>query len=308
SRLLTAEESFVNRRLAKLYGIEDFQGEGFVRMRLPPNRRGLLGHASFLTAAVPLLRSYDATATMYVVTGHLEDDTPFSMMLVRDVLKRSRASGLATPLPEIEGIADPDLDEPAQRARFEAAVIARMKSLPPSSVERCEFARRVGAALGVEVDALIERRIWGVLTPAEIRSLSDDGFDMQVHGHTHLEVTDYPDDVLGEVERCREILEEITGKPARDFCYPSGRWTRAAWEPLSRAGMRSATTTRFGPNGPETPLLALRRNLDSESVSQLEFEYELSGLHWLLWSLRHRDRRWIPSERTASYDEAPGVF
>jgi len=264
------------------------------------------GHQNFLTGAVPLLREFGVTATMYVVTGHLAEDTPFSMMLVRDVLKQHEATALTDPIPEID--MTPRLNDAVERAAFERAVIRHMASLPPSSLLRLEFARRVGHSLDVDVDGLIERRIWGVLRPDEIKRLSDEGFDMQVHGHTHLEVVDYPDQVFDQASTCRTLLEEITGKEARAFCYPSGRWHRAAWDSLKRAGIRSATTTQFGPNSGQTPVMALRRNVDAESITQLEFEYELSGLHWLLWALRNFGRRWMPSERLVGHMEDPSVF
>jgi len=49
--LLTADYTFVNERLAKHYGIPDVYGSQFRRVPLTdPNRRGLLGQASILTA------------------------------------------------------------------------------------------------------------------------------------------------------------------------------------------------------------------------------------------------------------------
>lgn len=47
---LTADYSFVNGDLAALYGIGGVSGEDFVQVTLPPERRGLLGQASFLSA------------------------------------------------------------------------------------------------------------------------------------------------------------------------------------------------------------------------------------------------------------------
>jgi len=46
--LLTADETFVNDRLAALYGVDGVDGGSFVRVRLPAERRGLFGQASFL--------------------------------------------------------------------------------------------------------------------------------------------------------------------------------------------------------------------------------------------------------------------
>jgi hypothetical protein len=47
--LLDADFSFVNERLAKHYGIAGVKGPEFRRVALPPNRGGILTHASILT-------------------------------------------------------------------------------------------------------------------------------------------------------------------------------------------------------------------------------------------------------------------
>ena len=51
SRLLTADYTFLNERLARHYGIPNVQGSHFRRVALPADspRRGLLGHGSILT-------------------------------------------------------------------------------------------------------------------------------------------------------------------------------------------------------------------------------------------------------------------
>ncbi len=46
--LLTADYSFVNERIAKVYGIPNIVGEEFRRVPMPPERRGILGQGSIL--------------------------------------------------------------------------------------------------------------------------------------------------------------------------------------------------------------------------------------------------------------------
>ena len=50
TELLSADYTFVNECLAKLYGIPGVEGEAFVKVKVPATRPGgILGHASFLT-------------------------------------------------------------------------------------------------------------------------------------------------------------------------------------------------------------------------------------------------------------------
>ena len=78
----------------------------------------------------------------------------------------------------------------------------------------------------------------------ELATLAGDSVDLQLHTHRHERVGDL-----------------------------SARQTE--W--LGELGIESATTTRHGFNYPDTPKMLLNRFLDSESISDIEFEAELCG-------------------------------
>ncbi len=263
------------------------------------------GLYNFAAAAVPVLSEFGAPATVYVVTAHVANDVPFCSLLLRDILLRSRAARLCKPILDIGPC---DITSPADRSAFEKRVTEHMTSLPHASPERLAFTTEVGDALGVDVEGLLERRIWDVLHPDELRALSDQGFSVQVHGHNHLNVVEHVDDVFREVSTCARLISGSTGREARDYCYPFGLWCRATWPALEQAGMRSATTTLYGTNSPRTPMLSLRRYMDGGNLTQLEFEFELSGLRWLLWSLRNRAKRWEPAEKLVKYTESGQLY
>src|SRR5450432_3021247 len=48
--LLTADHSWIDERLAKLYGIPGIAGDAFRRVEMPAERRGLLGQVSVLAS------------------------------------------------------------------------------------------------------------------------------------------------------------------------------------------------------------------------------------------------------------------
>ena len=68
----------------------------------------------------------------------------------------------------------------------------------------------------------------------------------------------------------------------------------------------TATTTRSGPNVPSTPLLALRRLMNGEDRTELEFEFELSNIRWLLARLVGRADHAVPTEKVRSYRDSRG--
>lgn len=224
------------------------------------------GLYNFTAAAVPVLKQYQATATLYVVSSMMHNALACKMALT-DVLKRSKSEPGAV------------LRNTERALPFEQHLqLLKSMSQPQKEAYLLQFAGEAG----VEFQSQLERRMWNHHTPDELKALTDDGFDVQVHTHSHKTVIDDPESVYEEASTCRRLIEEATNKPATDYCYPSGLWDVAAWEPLRKAGMRSAVTCKLGPNFVSTPILALRRYIDNEQMRQLDFEALVSGLPWLL--------------------------
>jgi hypothetical protein len=75
--LWTAPYTFVNERLARHYGLPGISGTDFRRVtRLNPNRAGLLGQASLLTALSTASRTSPTSRGMYVSSRFLGVDVP----------------------------------------------------------------------------------------------------------------------------------------------------------------------------------------------------------------------------------------
>jgi peptidoglycan/xylan/chitin deacetylase (PgdA/CDA1 family) len=158
------------------------------------------------------------------------------------------------------------------------------------------------------VDAKIRTRLWDRLNRLETREVAQRGFDLQLHTHNHRNVVENRARVREEVRLNRETLESITGKPAVHFCYPLGLWQRDVWEDLAAEGVQSAVTTKNGPNYPDTPVLALRRYLTGEAMTDREFAFELSGVRWLAQTVRQPAVRYAPSEKRARYRDQPDLY
>jgi len=147
--------------------------------------------------------------------------------------------------------------------------------------QRTALLRELGARLGVNYDEIVRTRILSLMTPDELRTAGGRGLGVQLHGHRHRACVD-PDVVGRELEDNRTVLAPLAPSPLRHYAFPSGTWSEATWPALRAAGVTSATTCEPGLNTDRTPLLALRRFLDSEAVSQIEFEAEMSGYTDLL--------------------------
>lgn len=237
------------------------------------------GLYDFTASAVNVLKHFNTTATLFTVSSQMTNAMAYKMAL-KSLLNQARSS-----TDDFTG--DPEAE------RLFTLHLNRLETLPRD--QQMAYLVRLGLQLGIDFQHDVNNRIWNHHTPDEIRSLVDDGFDIQVHTHTHKNVVEEPDSVYNEAAECRRILEGVTGKPATDYCYPSGLWNHAAWEPLKRAGMRSAVTCKLGPNFASTPRFALRRYIDYEEMSQLEFEALVSGFTWLCHVLFHPKRIFHPS-------------
>ena len=152
--------------------------------------------------------------------------------------------------------------------------------------ERCALAKRLGKYLEVSYSEIQSRRIFSLLNAAEIKELSINGVDIQLHSHRH----QWPLDrriALKELFENRAFLESLTGgKQLQHFCYPSGFWKPQQLAYLNEAGIMSAATCEPGFNYAMTQRLSLKRFLDSETISQIEFQAELFGFLELIRKLR----------------------
>ena len=264
------------------------------------------GFYNFLGAAIPLLKQYGAPATVYVVTAEVESGEPLYNLLLRDVIlstKRSSATGLPH-APELSC----DLSTRRARDTLLNDALGYFTATCGTAEERLAFCRTFAAVLDVDVDAKLRARLWDRLTPSELETVVAAGYDVQLHTHTHRNVIRYGDEVRDEVRTNRQHIERLTGKPAVHFCYPLGLWHRGVWPDLRAEGVESAVTTRNGPNYPATPPLALRRYLTGQAMTDLEFEFELSGLRWLTRTVLRPAGRFEPSEKRLRYAERPELY
>ena len=88
--------------------------------------------------------------------------------------------------------------------------------------------------------------------------------------------------VLTELTDNRKVLLPLPDGSLEHLCYPSGEWSPLLWPWLREAGITTATTCEDGLNDSTTNTLALKRFLDGQNISVVEFDAALSGFSdWL---------------------------
>lgn len=107
----------------------------------------------------------------------------------------------------------------------------------------------------------------GYMSKEQIKSLSDNGHVVGAHTWDHHMVTKYAgDDWNTQLVKPKAKLEEIIGKPVKDFAYPFGLWNTAAIPEIKKSGYEMAyilATKR----DPVDPLYTIRRIIVSGTWS-----------------------------------------
>ncbi len=100
----------------------------------------------------------------------------------------------------------------------------------------------------------------GFLTVAQLRDLSDAGFEIGSHSATHAFLSDLADaELRRELVDSRRELEDMLGKRVSVFSCPGGRWSRRVADAARDAGYESVATSRVATNGSDADPYALAR-------------------------------------------------
>jgi peptidoglycan/xylan/chitin deacetylase (PgdA/CDA1 family) len=152
--------------------------------------------------------------------------------------------------------------------------------------ERQDFIRNVAATLHVNQPDIEKKRQFYMLNMDSIKKMHDAGVDIQLHTHRHHLGWVNKDLLDLEIADNRQSISKVCHHSLRHFCYPSGYYKKEYPGWLSENGVVSATTCIPGLNYRKTPLLELKRFLDGENITDIEFESELSGFSSLLRKLK----------------------
>ena len=234
------------------------------------------GYASTLAVA-PLLADRGFPATVYLTTYHVQKQTPVFDLVVGYMLWKAGSRQLSLAWPP--GGAGETLYIDAANA------VPRLLELGHTAVDeeaRVQLCRILGEATGVSYDQVLEQDTFRLLSADDIRGLSRHGISVGLHTHRHR----FP---VNDLECCRReladneaVLASLAPLDGRHFCYPSGVYSRVQWSLLEELGIGSSTTCDTGLVRAGDPPHGLKRFLDGEMVSEVEFDAEICGFAELL--------------------------
>jgi len=243
-------------------------GEALVRLAegtLPPKSVVITfddGFYDFYLHAMPALKDFNFPCTLYLTTWYTRHRLPVFTLMIKYLLWKSGQ-------PEF---ADSDAREHAV-ARYSEQADA--EGLSPELRDR--VARQLAERIGLDYDAMLEERMFQLITPENAVEAARAGIDIQLHTHRHR--TPHDRDLFRrEIADNAKFVQEITGREPKHFCYPSGVTSEEFLPWLRECGVESATTCEHGMATRSDDPLLLPRYLDGCAVSELDFESWLCGI------------------------------
>jgi peptidoglycan/xylan/chitin deacetylase (PgdA/CDA1 family) len=234
------------------------------------------GHYGFYKMARPVLKEFDFPATVYLTTFYVHYNRPVFDDVCSYLLWKGKRTTLdLRPLTGQDGKIDTSSSVSRAAARDHLIGFVRRRKLPAE--ERDALAARLARQLWIDYDELCAKRILHLLNPDEVRQLADEGIDIQLHTHRHQ--SPGARQLFGlEVEENQARVYQMTGRPARHFCYPNGIFNNDLFRWLAEMEIVSATTCDPGLASRNSNPLSLPRLVDTNNLSALEFEGWLTGV------------------------------
>ncbi len=226
--------------------------------------------------ADPVFKKYRFPYTIYSYSEYSELESPVFNLVLQYMLWRTEKDLDANQLKELGIKYEGNCDQDQLTIQIQKYADSELNRLT-----RIALLKKLGNILDVDYSVIDASKRLSLLSSDEIKEMSSDGVDFQLHSHRHQWPLDEAD-ASKEIQDNRAFLEPLSSGKLAHFCYPSGFWKPEQFSFLEKAGIESAVTCETGLNYSDTHPYRLFRFLDGENISQLEFEAEMSGFLELL--------------------------
>jgi len=245
------------------------------------------GFYSTLDIAADLLNAFQYTATLYLTTYYVKNEAPIFRLTIQYMFWKTVKQEIN--LSECAWNKDKQMTVDLNNEKNRNHVIWECINYGEKNCkepERAAICQQLGRLLEVDYKKICDSKILSLLTIDEAKQLASNNINLQLHTHRHTFPTNDEFTAIKEIDDNREILRGIIDYPASHFCYPSGIWSQKQWHWLAQMNVQSATTCEPGLNDINTPIYGLRRFLDGENISEIEFKAELYGFMELLRNIK----------------------
>ncbi len=221
------------------------------------------GYADNATAALPILKRYDATAAFFVTAGWIGSAQMLWWDRVHEYVRQAAQEGApptgceSLPRPVGAALASANLRSPEGAAALERALAVALRTLRLVPEELDRLIERVAESLGAD-EPQPERYL--PMSWEQVAVLRQAGMEIGSHTMTHARLASVPAErAHDELEESKKTIETKLGEPIRLLAYPAGDANRDVAELAAEVGYEAAFTTEAGPVLPGDDALALRR-------------------------------------------------
>ena len=273
--------------------------EGLARLAdssLPPRSVVLTfddGMTNFRSQALPILREYGYSATVYLRTDYIDYGRPVYPPVCPYMLWKQRGR-IVSANPQLGWMEPQDLRTHQGRAlawsRLRRFHQERQHTLDEDDAIVAELARHIG----IDYLAFVDSRVMQIMSSEDVRAIAHEGVDIQLHTHSHQLITTLGtgEKLQSEIEENRSQILQLTGREPMHLCYPSGKFSLESLPALRRLGIMTATTCEPDLASASLDPLLLPRYVDTAVQTESEFEAWLSGAGSLLTRIRFSRNRY----------------
>ena len=210
-----------------------------------PNRSVVLtiddGYQDFFDVAFPVLKKFSVPATLYVVTGFLDEKCWIWTDKARYLLTATKSERLSATIGT--RTFDEKLGDRNSRLELAGKINSELKKLP--DLEKDLVLTELAKSLYVQLDDMPHSE-FGPISWDQAKEMSSAGIEIGSHTVSHPILTNVDGDTLSdELATSRTILQDHLQTDKLHFCYPNGNVSRRERDAAEKAGYASAVTTEI---------------------------------------------------------------
>lgn len=241
-------------------------------VELPPNSVVITiddGYRDAYELAYPVIRDFNMSATLYVITNFLNRRIWLWTDLMRYLIRETKQSRF-----EIDGqLVAGDVDTDEQMMALADRVNSQLKVVP--NEKKWALIAGFFKSVGIEMPETPTKE-YEAISWTEAGEMDQNGVSIECHTVNHPILTNIPGDELERELRDSKLeIEQRLNKNCVHFCYPNGSFDDAVAVAAKSAGFESAVTTNYGFVGENTDLFRLKRIDGQPSIAN--FAQSVSG-------------------------------
>jgi peptidoglycan/xylan/chitin deacetylase (PgdA/CDA1 family) len=245
------------------------------------------GMTNFRSHALPILRKFGYPATVYLRTDYCGYRRPVFPPVCPYMLWKKR-DRIVPANPELGWLQAQDLRTEEGQSRAWSSIRRIHQGSELSADEHDAIVAKLAHHVGIDYLAFVDSRVMQIMSPEDVRAISQEGIDVQLHTHSHRLITTLGnrEELHTEIEENRTRIFQLTGLNPVHLCYPNGKYSIASLPALRQLGIVTATTCEPDLVARHSNPLLLPRYVDTGIQTESEFEAWLSGVGSVLMRLR----------------------